>query len=390
MFASLDVEDRNSIAFPFNNSVICVAPESISAPVHPIKSIAKFTEGVLQNDVTWGLTGPIALSTILNEYLDHAPDVIEVVPHRVLCPWGGNEIRQIYQEDSNLVLPEETRVIHLFAKASGKLFDQVDASWVQNSTSLLAKLIREKVPQEIWGVRADWDIEGYLNARGKHYRGLFELIEANQFKNIMEIGTSAGDTAIGMIRVAGRRAGGEENICYHGIDLFEMGDPETWDAEFTGGYRPPTRDAVLARLKSETKADIHLKATDSNRYSDQVCSGEHAPGKMDLIYIDGGHSIETVKADWNTAQKLMHDGTAVVFDDYFVETPFIGCKVVVDSIDHDVYDVKINPIYDDYAHPWGRLRTQLALVKRKTAIEVQPEHTRNDWAEAILKKVIGR
>ena len=101
----------------------------------------------------------------------------------------------------------------------------------------------------------------------------------------------------------------------------------------------------------------------------------------DLI---GGHSIKTVRADWKMAQQLMHDDTAVVFDDYFPEMPFIGCKVVVDGIDRALYDVQINPVHDDYAHPWGRLRTQLALVTK------HKERAPNDWAGPLLKKVIGR
>jgi predicted O-methyltransferase YrrM len=403
MFASLDVEKRESIAFPFNNSIVCLDPavmshHGVSHPElydTPINSIVRFVEGKLQGDVSWGDTGPIAVSTIFNTCLESGESCgIAVVPHKVLCPWGGNEIQQIYQENTELSLPEETRTIHLFAKASGKLFDQVDATWVKNSSSLLARTIRDLVPESVWSVQAGWDIETYLHNRGQHYRGLFELIQNNSSKNIMEIGTSAGETAIGMIKTAGWVSGGEEQVNYYGIDLFESGKPAQWEMEFSGGYRPPTKDEVYTRLLNETKANIKLTACDS-REGVATLNTSGMPDTLDLIYIDGGHSIETVTADWETAQQLMHDDTAVVFDDYFPEMPFVGCKVVVDGIDRTIYDVKINPIYDDYTHPWGRLRTQLALVTKKSNIVPVPEPGvaptyKNEWAADIVHKVTGR
>jgi predicted O-methyltransferase YrrM len=404
MFASLDVEDPSSIAFPYNNSIVCVNPKAIEDDTcfTPLASITRFVEGKLQNDVTWGDTGPIAVSTILNECQNwHSANwtAARLVPHKVLCPWGGHEIQQIYQENTELALQEETRTIHLFAKATGKLFDQVNATWVKNSSSLLARTIRDLVPASVWGMQVGWDTETYLHSRGQHYRGLFELIENNSFKNIMEIGTSAGETAIGMIKTAGRVAGGEEKIHYYGIDLFEYGKPAQWEMEFSGGYRPPTKDEVYIKLLKDTNANIKLTACDSRNLNvpeaDPDCYVAPQLPPMDLIFIDGGHSIETVMADWKTAQKLMHADTAVVFDDYFQETPFVGCKVIVDEIDRALYDVKIHPTVDDYAHPWGRLRTQLALVTKRSNLLPIPEPGvapmyKNQWAADIMQKVAGR
>ena len=39
--------------------------------------------------------------------------------------------------------------------------------------------------------------------------------------------------------------------------------------------------------------------------------------QMDFIYIDGGHSLETIKNDWDYTKNLMHKGTIVLFDDYW-------------------------------------------------------------------------
>ena len=37
--------------------------------------------------------------------------------------------------------------------------------------------------------------------------------------------------------------------------------------------------------------------------------------KLDLLFIDGDHSYEGVKADWDAYRKLLHDGSIVVFHD---------------------------------------------------------------------------
>ena len=63
--------------------------------------------------------------------------------------------------------------------------------------------------------------------------------------------------------------------------------------------------------------------------------------KMDLVFIDGGHSQETVASDWMNVQDLLH-ATSVVFDDY----PNFGIGLVVDAIDREHWDVRIMQIED--------------------------------------------
>jgi hypothetical protein len=377
MTASLDVEDYKSIPFPFNSAVVMAVPGT-----HLTKAIRRFTDAsIYMESIPWGLTGPIILSTIAMENLARG---FLITPHLVLNPFGGHEISAIYREDpADLVeLPKETRVVHLYSKVA-PIFEEIDAEWVRTSVSLLARLIKQILPESTWNIRAPWDEEAYLNARGRHYKGLFEAIKEIVPANILEIGTSSGQTAIGMIRVAGKFSE-EDQIAYYGIDLFESGKPSQWEQEFTGGYVPPAKADVEARLRNETAADITLVAIDSN---DLPRSPPESWPKMDLVFIDGGHRVETVASDWKFAQTLMHDKTIVVFDDVFEELSFIGAKITVDAIDRSKYDVKISNEVDDYSHPWGRLRTRLAVVSlRKT----EEPRVIKPWAIDILKKTICR
>jgi len=151
-FASLDVKDPHTIAFPFNNAVV-----GVDRPAHPIvERILVHVMGKLNQSVTWGDTGPIVLSTVLRSYYSESLSTKYVVPHEVLCPYGGNEVGVYYEESENLsrpvTLPEDTRVFHLYAKASGPAFERVNADWTRKSTSLYATTVKKFVPEEIWGI----------------------------------------------------------------------------------------------------------------------------------------------------------------------------------------------------------------------------------------------
>ena len=52
---------------------------------------------------------------------------------------------------------------------------------------------------------------------------------------------------------------------------------------------------------------------------------------MDFIFIDGGHSLETIENDWNHCKKLMHPKTVLVMDDYWNRTD-AGCRPLVDDV----------------------------------------------------------
>jgi hypothetical protein len=51
---------------------------------------------------------------------------------------------------------------------------------------------------------------------------------------------------------------------------------------------------------------------------------------MDLIFIDGGHRLETVWSDWLGVQPLLDENTLVRFDDYWNREQ-AGCKTLVDG-----------------------------------------------------------
>lgn len=385
--ASLDVKTPDDTAFPFNNAVILAHKEA-----ETIKLMNRFSDALFNMpDMVWGMSGPILLSIV--GLSQTCPAYFTAPEHEVFNPFGGNEIAQVYQENPDLKLPENTAIIHLYAKAS-PMFEKIDANFVRGSKSLLARIIRDILPEPDWNVKLPWDVEGYLKQRGQHYRKLFQIAGNSHIRNIMEIGTSFGQTAIGMIQVANEKHAGLIN--YHGIDLFETGTSALWNKEFTGGFVPPKKSAVQKTLNQETSANINLIAANSTDLTAEILQNEYGWPKMDLIFIDGGHAVETVAKDWELAREMSHANTIVVFDDYFSEMSFIGVKAVVDAIDCEKYDVQISDEIDDYNHPFGRLRTQLAIVqvkgrRKEVAVPIKvikdTQQSSKPWAEDIMSRI---
>lgn len=161
---------------------------------------------------------------------------------------------------------------------------------------------------------------------------LNEYIRENKCKRIMEIGVADGENARNMVRAAIRNFSPEE-VEYHGFDLF--------DSDFT-------MKQVRQKLK-DTGCKFKLFKGDSARTLPKVLK---TLPRMDLIFIDGGHSYSTVKNDWENSKSLMHNETAVFFHNY----DFLGPKRVVDKISREEYQVKI-------VHPPSDCDT--ALVKKK-------------------------
>ncbi|PIR41636.1 MAG: hypothetical protein COV31_00145 [Candidatus Yanofskybacteria bacterium CG10_big_fil_rev_8_21_14_0_10_46_23] len=196
--------------------------------------------------------------------------------------------------------------------------------------------------------------------RPKRYWQIFWLIIRVKPRRIMEIGTWTGDRALTMIKLA-KRHHSDEEIEYYGFDLFGQMTTERFSEEISKW--PPTQKEAYDKL-SATGADVHLFQGDTMKVLPDMIS--KLP-KMDLIFIDGGHSLETITNDWHWASELMHDKTVVIFDDYWPDRTDAGCKVTVDGIDQKMYRVSILPLVDNFKKTdFGFLKIRLAKVCRRT------------------------
>ena len=196
--------------------------------------------------------------------------------------------------------------------------------------------------------------------RPKRYWQIFWIITRVKPKNIMEIGTWTGDRALTMIRLS-QRYHGTKQVDYYGFDLFGQMTTEIFIGEKSKW--PPTQQEAFNKL-SATGANIHLFQGDTMKVLPEMTPKLL---KMDLIFIDGGHSLETIANDWHWVSQLMHDKTVVIFDDYWPDRTDAGCKVTVNGIDRKKYIISILPWTDKFKNTsFGEpLNIKLAKVRRR-------------------------
>ena len=179
----------------------------------------------------------------------------------------------------------------------------------------------------------------------RRYNYLWEYIEKFNISSIMEIGTYTGDHALKMIETA-EKLNSTKTVHYYGFDVFEDMTKELFDYEVAKW--PSSMSEIHLKL-SNTTADVELIKGNSN-ITLPLFIERNKNIHIDLIFIDGGHSVETMQSDWNNISKIIDDDTIVLCDDYLVYSdgtaPTWGSRQVIDNLDKLEWDIKILPNSD--------------------------------------------
>jgi predicted O-methyltransferase YrrM len=166
------------------------------------------------------------------------------------------------------------------------------------------------------------------------YDQLLAEVDAVRPKTILEIGTYDGFNAARLVRRALRY---RDDVEYYGFDLFEALDDARFLREFS--LKPPSQKEVDRFLARNGVRNRFLFAGDTTRSIPQARS-QLPP--MDLVFIDGGHSYETVSADWRNIEPLLHRTSVVYFDDW----PNFGVGPLIEEIDRQRWHVRVLPVRD--------------------------------------------
>jgi hypothetical protein len=217
-------------------------------------------------------------------------------------------------------------------------------------------------------------LETRQNTGPIRYHQLIDLIEATQPTSIVEVGTWNGNRAIEMCREALRH---QEKVSYIGFDLFEQATHETDARELnvkTHGDEETVRDK-LTHFQTRMLEDhgrilnFTLIAGDSRETLPRVQSF----GGIDLAFIDGGHSVETIESDFN---HLKDHAKLIILDDFYEpdddgSTPDVskyGCNKLLSNTPHTLLPFR-DPVKDG-----GYVR--MALVGEvPTNINIAPART---------------
>lgn len=154
------------------------------------------------------------------------------------------------------------------------------------------------------------------------YNQLIDAVRKKQPRAILEIGTWNGERARQMLNLAPKAT-------YYGFDLFEEATRETDISEMN--VKPHYyMEMVEGRLAGY---DVYLVR--GNTRETLVNFNK----KVDFVWLDGGHSVETIKSDWENVKRCLTDDAWVFFDDYYtgaIDTSKFGCNEIVKDLKHEV------------------------------------------------------
>ena len=179
----------------------------------------------------------------------------------------------------------------------------------------------------------------------RRYEQLTEIIVQKKPKTIVEVGVHRGDRAIQMLAAASRT---HEHVHYWGFDLFEDADEKTDRLELNVKSHE-TLESVSERIgrfringnhsftfdlvRGNTHNTLTRGAIERMVWRDPTTGMRYRPYDSDFAFIDGGHSVQTIRNDLTCLQNC---GT-IVMDDYYApdasgaspDTGRFGCNVVV-------------------------------------------------------------
>ena len=197
---------------------------------------------------------------------------------------------------------------------------------------------------------------------GFRYEILYRHLRRHPARNILEIGVYRGIRSREFVRASLTKLPPAE-VHFYGIDLFEQysvtqrGAIEDEFAEL----KPPLSQAEIHRLLADLlpSENIHLYAGRSGEvFANQ---GSELP-PMDFVFIDGGHSLATIREDFEHCARLLARGGSIFIDDVWLSRA-AGGRRLFQSLSPRQWEKRLYPIPDFFKDTVGFI--WLARVRRK-------------------------
>tara|TARA_B100000989_G_C19395456_1_gene407589 strand:- start:84 stop:743 length:660 start_codon:yes stop_codon:yes gene_type:complete len=196
----------------------------------------------------------------------------------------------------------------------------------------------------------------YLLSDTKRYANLLFIILAHKPKSIVEIGIYRGTRSKEMIQAAKIF---NKDIEFYGFDLFEMINQKILKRELS--KFPNSKKNVEKDLSKISKVKLF------KGYSFKTLP-KIKNKKIDFIFIDGGHAVETIKKDWQNCKILIKKGSIVIFDDYYIGDNKIinkyGCNKIIKSISKKFFEKKLCKFTDNFMNNGKKLRIKMFYLKK--------------------------
>jgi len=177
---------------------------------------------------------------------------------------------------------------------------------------------------------------------------LLDQIEIYKPKNFIEVGVFQGVTSRNVCEKLYEI--NKENFLFHGIDIFEDTNINIDNKEMTIKHNKisnPFKHLIFNIILKKNLFSIDsiysfLKKFKNNVKLYKGFSETQLPkidmSKIDMVFLDGGHSYETVRSDLSLILKGIKKNKIIICDDY--DQVDYGVKKAVDEILKQVTDIK--------------------------------------------------
>ena len=177
---------------------------------------------------------------------------------------------------------------------------------------------------------------------------LLDQIEIYKPKNFIEVGVFQGVTSRNVCEKLYEI--NKENFLFHGIDIFEDTNINIDNKEMTIKHNKisnPFKHLIFNIILKKNLFSIDsiysfLKKFKNNVQLYKGFSETELPkidmSKIDMVFLDGGHSYETVRSDLSLILKGIKKNKIIICDDY--DQVDYGVKRAVDEILKQVTEIK--------------------------------------------------
>ena len=343
--------DLTSCENPINNSFLLADKND-----DVVRQFVDLSLDILKQDtIRFGETGCDLYSTVVKRNVS-AVTLIDV--HKILG--GDNEFLQ-YICGQKEYTETELRIIHLWTLAHYVKWDQLkDPSNLRDISPAFESMVKSILTKEEYDPQSC--IQSVSAFNGNRYKTLEGVLKKRKPLRIVEVGVFDGSNACWMIQKSERPP---EEIEYFGFDLFRKMSREELIVEQQNHDGASSKEQVYDKLTALGVKSIHLFSGYTRDSIPQALASQELYGKVDLIYIDGGHCPITVENDWKLLQPVIDTDTVIVFDDYNTDN-LKGSQFVVDQIMGDKnWKAVIDTIGDGMTHQVVvRKRNEIPIVGR--------------------------
>lgn len=202
----------------------------------------------------------------------------------------------------------------------------------------------------------------YFFSNTRRYLNIIFIIFLAKPKSILEIGVYKGTRSEEMIKTS---LIFNKKINYYGFDLFEKFYDNKSVLEDELSKKPLKKTTINKKLKHFCNTKLYKGFT-----RDTLKNFIKLKKKIDFVFIDGGHSKNTIKIDWEYVQKILHNKSIVLFDDYYLDNKKLskkfGCNFIYENKKYRKnYNMKLLPFTDCFKENKNKKCIKIMKVKKK-------------------------